>query len=71
MAQQPLVGQVRHIIEASRSHTNTLHSVGIFWTSDQPDAQTSTSQHSQQTDNHSLLVFEPAIPAIERPRPMP
>jgi len=53
MAQQPLVGQALFIMEASRSHTNTIHSVGIFWTSDQCDAQTSTSQHSQQTDNHA------------------
>ena len=40
-------------IEASRSHSDTPQSVQIFWTSDQPDAETSTWQHtrqSQQTD---------------------
>ena len=37
---QLLVGQGLLIIEASRSHTP--HSVGPLWTSDQPDAETST-----------------------------
>jgi len=41
MAQQPLVSQGFHIIEASRSHSDTPHSVGLPWTSDQPDAETS------------------------------
>ena len=41
MAQQPLAGQGL-IIEASRSHTDTPHSVGLLWMSDQPDAETST-----------------------------
>jgi hypothetical protein len=39
---KPLVGQGLIIIEASRSHSDTPHSVGLLWTSDQPDAQTST-----------------------------
>jgi hypothetical protein len=42
MAQQPLVGQGLLIIQASRSHSDTTHSVGLLWTSDQPDAETST-----------------------------
>jgi hypothetical protein len=42
MAQQPLLGQGLLIIEASGSNSDTLHSVGLPWTSDQPDAQTST-----------------------------
>jgi hypothetical protein len=29
-------------IEASRSHSDTPHSVESLWTSDQPDAETST-----------------------------
>jgi hypothetical protein len=36
MAQQPLVDQSHLIIEASRSHSDTPHSVGLLWTSDQP-----------------------------------
>jgi hypothetical protein len=39
----------------SRSHSNTPHSVGLLWTSDQPHAQTSTWQHTTlTTDVHAL-----------------
>ena len=56
MAQQPLVGQDLIIIEASRSHSDTPHSVGLLWTSDQPDAQTSTRQNTTlTTDIHPCL----------------
>jgi hypothetical protein len=35
---------------ASRSHSlDTPHSVGLLWTTHQPDAETSTSQHPQQS----------------------
>jgi hypothetical protein len=38
---------------ASRSHSDTPHSVGLLWTSDQPDAETSTWQHTTLTsDKH-------------------
>jgi hypothetical protein len=49
MVQQPPVGQGLLIIEASRSHSDTLHSVGLLWTSDQPGAETSTWQHTTLT----------------------
>jgi hypothetical protein len=62
MAQQPLVGQGLLIIEALRSHTNTPHSVGPLSTSDQPDAETCTWQHTTFTPTG----FAPAIPASER-----
>ena len=40
------------IIKASRSKA-TAHSVGLLWTSDQPDAETSTWQHTTlTTDGH-------------------
>jgi len=42
MAQQSPVGQGLLIIEDSRSHSDTPHSVGLLWTSDQSDAETST-----------------------------
>jgi len=42
MTQQPLVGQGLLIVEASRSHSDTPHSVGLLWTSDQPYTETST-----------------------------
>jgi hypothetical protein len=40
--QRPPVGQGLLIVEASRSHSDTPHSGGFPWTSDQPDAETST-----------------------------
>ena len=49
MAQQPPVGQGL-ITWASRSHSDTPHWVGLFWTSNQLVAVTSTSQ---QTDIHA------------------
>jgi hypothetical protein len=50
MAQQLLVGQSLLVIEASRSYSDTPHSVGILWTGDQPVAQTSLpSQQSTLT----------------------
>ena len=42
MEQQTLVGQGPLIIEDSRSHSDTIHSVRLLWMSDQPDAETST-----------------------------
>jgi hypothetical protein len=49
MVQQSLVGQGLLIIEASRSHSDTSHSVGLLWTSDQPNAETSTWQNTTLT----------------------
>jgi hypothetical protein len=40
MEQQPLGGLGLLIVEASRSHSDTPHSIGLLWTSDQPDAET-------------------------------
>jgi hypothetical protein len=57
------------IIEVSRSHSDTPHSVGLLWTSDQPDAAASTWNHTTLTsDRHPCLFagFEPSIPASER-----
>jgi hypothetical protein len=56
MAQQHPVGHGLLIIEASRSYSDTPHSVGLPWTSDQPDAETSTRQPTTlTTDRHSCL----------------
>ena len=46
MAQQPVVGQCLLIIEASRSHSDTVLSVGLLWTSDQPDADFYLTKHN-------------------------
>jgi hypothetical protein len=53
MVQQPTVGQDLIIMEASQSHSGTPHSVILLWKSDRPFAETSISQHSQQTDIHA------------------
>jgi hypothetical protein len=71
MARQPLVCQDLLIIEASRSHSDTPHSVGLLWTSDRSVVKnlylTKHNTHNRQT---SMLPagFEPAIPASERPQ---
>jgi hypothetical protein len=49
MALQPLVGKGLLIFETSRSHTDTQHWVGLLWTGDQPDAETSTWQRTTIT----------------------
>jgi hypothetical protein len=51
--------------------TQTPHSVALLWTSDQPDAETSTWQHTTlTTDRHPCPPggFEPTIPASDRPQ---
>ena len=65
------VGQGPLIIHASRWHSDTPHSVGRLWTSDRPDAQTSTWQHTKFTrDRHPFppAGFEPATPTGVRPQ---
>jgi len=52
---------------ASWSHSYTSHSVGLLWTSNQPDAQPSTWQHTTfTTDIHVPARFELTVPASER-----
>jgi len=50
MTQKTLVGQGHLIIEASRSHSDTPQSVELLWTSDQPDAENFTWQHTQESN---------------------
>jgi hypothetical protein len=48
------MGQGLLSTEASQSHSDTPHSVGLLWTSDHPEAETSdNTQHSQETDIHA------------------
>ena len=72
MAQQPLVGQRLLIIEDSWSHSDTPQSVGLLWTIDQPDAETSTSQHTTlTTDIHAtggIRTHDPSNRAAADPR---
>ena len=67
---QPPVG-LSHIIEVSRSYTDTPHSVELLWTSDKPDAETSTRQHTTLTRDKAPMPsegFELAIPSREWPQ---
>jgi len=69
MAEQPVVGQGFLIIEALRSHSDTPHSVGLLWTSDQPVSETSTWQHTTPHKTQTSIFpawFEPTISAGER-----
>jgi hypothetical protein len=45
----PIVGQSLLIVEASRWHSDTSHSVGLLWTSDWSVAETSTWQYTTLT----------------------
>jgi len=42
------------ITEASRSHSDTPHSVALAWTSDQPHKETSTWQHTTFTRDNDI-----------------
>jgi len=58
-------------IEASQSHPDTPHSIGLLCASDQPVAETS---HPTTHNTHKRLTsipsvgLEPTIPASERPQ---
>ena len=61
----PEVGQGVIIVEASTSHLESQHSVGLLWTSDQPVAENSTLSW---VTSMLPVRFETAIPASERPQ---
>jgi len=65
------VGQGILIVETSRSHSDTPHSVGLLWTSDQLVAEdlylTTHNTHNRQT-SMPPVGFEPTVPASERPQ---
>jgi len=54
MEQQPPVGQGLLIVETSRSHSDTPHSVGLLWTSDQPVTDIFTWQRTTLTTDRLL-----------------
>jgi len=55
MAQRPLVGQGLSVVEATRSLPDAPHSVVLLCTSDQPDAETSTWQHTTITNRQTYI----------------
>jgi hypothetical protein len=52
MAQEPPLNQGLLIVEDSWSHSDTPHSVGLLWTSDQLDAETSAWQTTLKKDQN-------------------
>jgi hypothetical protein len=61
----------RAIVEASLSHSDTSHSVGLPWMSDRPVAETSAWHHTTLTRGRhprSWRDLIPQSPASERPR---
>jgi len=81
MAQQPPVGHGLLIIEASRSHSDAPHSVGLLWTSDRPVSGTPTWQHNTHTqtwpsgiqtrNSRERAVTDPCLrPRGHRDRPL-
>jgi len=71
MTQQPLVGWDFLITEASRSHSDTPHSIKTplgDWSAQSRDFYLTThTMHNRQT-SMPTAGFEPAIPANERPQ---
>ena len=61
-----LVDQGRLIIEAIRSQSDTPHSVGLFRTSDQPVAETSTWQHTTLTIDRHPCTRRDSNPQFKR-----
>jgi len=63
MAQQPLVGKAILIFEASRSH-----SLGLLYTSDQPDTETFTWQHTALKRGRHPCPLQDSNPQSGRPQ---
>ena len=62
MARQPLVGQGLPIIEVSRSQSEAPHLSGLLWTSDQSQAETSTSQYTTLREERHLCPWQDSNP---------
>jgi hypothetical protein len=58
------------IVEASWSHSDTPHAVGLHWANDHTDARPLNDkiQNSQEADIQTPTEFEPEIPESERPQ---
>jgi len=68
MAQQHLLGQGLLIFSASRSHSDTPHSVALLWTSGQLEAETSTWQHTTITSDRHLCLWRDSNPQSQQAR---
>jgi len=70
IAHVPIVGLDTLIVEASRSYSDTLNSIRLLWTRDQPDADTSPWQHTTLTTDIQA-PGNPRIQAAADPRLRP
>jgi len=63
--QQSLAGQNHLITEGSRPHSDTLHSVGLVWTSNWPTQRPlhDNTQHSQERNIHFLRGIQTHNPS--------
>ena len=68
MTQHPPVGQGHNIIVASLSHSDTLHSLRLFWTRNRPVAEITNWRHNIKKRETSLFQegFEPVVPRRKR-----
>jgi hypothetical protein len=76
MAQQILMGQGLLVLEVSLSKSDTPHSVGLLWLSDQPNAEIFTWQHTtlKETNIHvngGIWTRNPSKREVAEPRPKP
>jgi hypothetical protein len=71
VAWQPLVDQGLLIVEASRSHPGTPHSVGLHWTSDHPDTETTWRHNIRKTHPCPRRDSNPQAPQENGWRTMP
>ena len=56
------------VVEDSRSHSGTPHSVGLLWMSDQPEPYVSTHNNHKCHKSMPSVGFEPDNTASERPQ---
>jgi len=68
MAQIRLVSQGLLLIQESRSHSDTPHSIGLLWMSDKSDAESSNLQHNAQMWQ---TYVPPQSQQVIGPRPTP
>ena len=67
----PWQARTPFVIEASRSHSDTSHSAGLLWRSDQTDAETYTWQYTTLTTDRFPCLrrdSKPTVSAGERPQ---
>jgi hypothetical protein len=61
-----LVGQGLLSVETSRSHPDTLHLVGLLWTDDQLNAESSTWQHATLSRDRQSFTLRDSNPQSQQ-----